>query len=136
MKFLGIETLLVRNAAGGTNKDWKVGDLMIIKDHISQFTLNPLVGKNDETFGPRFPNMSEPYKKNLIDKAKNIAAAQNIFLFWVTSISSFFNFGGVATLILNTFIQHSLTQLLYYSFTAYLCAKFIGTAFFEFLAFS
>ncbi len=80
MKFLGIETLLVSNAAGGTNKDWKVGDLMIIKDHISQFTLNPLVGKNDETFGPRFPDMSEPYKKNLIDKAKLIAADKNIIL--------------------------------------------------------
>lgn len=80
MKFLGIETLLVSNAAGGTNKHWKVGDLMIIKDHISQFTPNPLVGKNDETFGPRFPDMSEPYKKNLIDKAKAIAAAKNIEL--------------------------------------------------------
>jgi purine-nucleoside phosphorylase len=80
MKFLGIETLLVSNAAGGTNKDWKVGDLMIIKDHISQFTLNPLVGKNDETFGPRFPDMSEPYKKYLIDKAKAIAADKNIIL--------------------------------------------------------
>jgi purine-nucleoside phosphorylase len=80
MKFLGIETLLVSNAAGGTNKDWKVGDLMIIKDHISQFTPNPLVGKNLAEFGPRFPDMSEPYKKNLIDKAKAIAATKNIFL--------------------------------------------------------
>jgi len=80
MKFLGIETLLVSNAAGGTNKHWKVGDLMIIKDHISQFTPNPLVGKNLTELGPRFPDMSEPYKKVLIDKAKQIAATKNIFL--------------------------------------------------------
>lgn len=78
MKFLGIKTLLVSNAAGGTNKDWKVGDLMIITDHISQFTLNPLVGKNEKELGPRFPDMSEPYKKELIAKAKAIAAAENI----------------------------------------------------------
>jgi purine-nucleoside phosphorylase len=80
MKFLGIETLLVSNAAGGTNKDWKVGDLMIIKDHISQFTPNPLVGKNLPEFGPRFPDMSEPYKNDLINKAKAIAASKDIFL--------------------------------------------------------
>ena len=80
MKFLGIETLLVSNAAGGTNKDWRVGDLMIIKDHVSFFTPNPLVGKNIEAFGPRFPDMSEPYKKYLIDKAKVIAAAKKIEL--------------------------------------------------------
>ena len=80
MKFLGIETLLVSNAAGGTNEHWKVGDLMIIKDHISQFTPNPLVGKNLTELGPRFPDMSEPYKKVLIDKAKQIAATKNIFL--------------------------------------------------------
>lgn len=80
MKFLGIETLLVSNAAGGTNKHWKVGDLMIIKDHISQFTPNPLVGKNLTEFGPRFPDMSEPYNRVLINKAKQIAATKNIFL--------------------------------------------------------
>jgi purine-nucleoside phosphorylase len=80
MKFLGIETLLVSNAAGGTNKDWKVGDLMIIKDHISQFTPNPLVGKNIDDLGPRFPDMSEPYRKYLIDKAKTIAKEAGIFL--------------------------------------------------------
>ncbi len=80
LKFLGIETLLISNAAGGTNNTFKVGDLMIIKDHISMLTHNPLLGKNDEKFGPRFPDMSEPYKKILIDKAKNIAAAKNIDL--------------------------------------------------------
>lgn len=80
MKFLGIETLLVSNAAGGTNPGFKVGDLMIIKDHISFFTPNPLIGKNDTAFGPRFPDMSEPYKKYLIEKAKQLAAQKNIDL--------------------------------------------------------
>ncbi len=74
MKQLGIETLLVSNAAGGTGKDFKVGDLMIITDHISFFTLNPLIGKNEDAFGPRFPDMSEPYNKELIKKAEAIAA--------------------------------------------------------------
>jgi purine-nucleoside phosphorylase len=80
MKYLGIETLLISNAAGGTHKEWKVGDLMIIKDHISFYTPNPLVGKNINEFGPRFPDMSEPYKKYLIDKAKAIAAEKGINL--------------------------------------------------------
>ena len=80
LKFLGIETLLLSNAAGGTNTTFQVGDLMIIKDHISMLTLNPLLGKNDENFGTRFPDMSEPYKKFLINKAKEIAAENNIEL--------------------------------------------------------
>ena len=80
LKFLGIETLLISNAAGGTNTDFQVGDLMIIKDHISMLTVNPLLGENDETFGPRFPDMSEPYKKYLIEKAKAIASGNNIEL--------------------------------------------------------
>jgi purine-nucleoside phosphorylase len=70
MKLLGIETLLLSNAAGGVNPSYKVGDIMIIKDHISLFTPNPLIGKNIAEFGPRFPDMSEPYKKHLIEKAK------------------------------------------------------------------
>jgi purine-nucleoside phosphorylase len=78
LKFLGIETLLLSNAAGGTNATFQVGDLMVIKDHISMLTLNPLLGKNDENFGPRFPDMSEPYKKYLIKKAVDIAAENNI----------------------------------------------------------
>ncbi len=80
MKFLGIKTLLVSNAAGCTNKNWKVGDLMIINDHISQFTPNPLIGKNYKELGPRFPDMSEPYSIDLINKAKAIAAEKNILL--------------------------------------------------------
>ncbi len=73
MKYLGIETLLVSNAAGGTHQDFQVGDLMIITDHISLFAPNPLLGKNIDEFGPRFPDMSEPYSKALIKKAADIA---------------------------------------------------------------
>lgn len=77
MKLLGIETLLLSNASGTVNPDHKVGDIMIIRDHISLFVPNPLVGKNIDEFGPRFPDMSEPYKKELIQKAKEIAARLN-----------------------------------------------------------
>ena len=78
MKFLGIQTLLLSNAAGGVNTAFKVGDLMIITDHISQLTPNPLIGKNHKELGPRFPDMSEPYNKELIKKMKAIAAEKNI----------------------------------------------------------
>ncbi|MCO6496329.1 MAG: purine-nucleoside phosphorylase [Chitinophagaceae bacterium] len=78
MKFLGIKTLFVSNAAGGTNASFKVGDLMIINDHISLMAPNPLIGRNEDDLGPRFPDMSEPYKKDLIAKAKKIADANNI----------------------------------------------------------
>ena len=75
MRMLGIEQLLLSNAAGGTNPDFKVGDLMIITDHISQFHINPLIGKNIEELGTRFPDMSEAYSKALVAKAKTIAGA-------------------------------------------------------------
>ena len=78
MKYLGIKTLFLSNAAGGTNPSFNVGDLMIIKDHISFFTPNPLVGKNVDELGPRFPDMSEPYSLSLIQKAKKIAAEAQI----------------------------------------------------------
>ena len=78
LKFLGIQTLLISNAAGGINASFKVGDLMIIKDHISMLTLNPLLGKNEDTFGVRFPDMSEPYKNYLIEKARKIAYENKI----------------------------------------------------------
>lgn len=80
MKWLGIKTILISNAAGGVNPTFKVGDLMIINDHISFAAQNPLLGKNDEELGPRFPDMSEPYKKELIQTAKNIASGLNINL--------------------------------------------------------
>jgi purine-nucleoside phosphorylase len=73
LKMLGIKTLLISNAAGGVGPQLKVGDLMIITDHISMAAKNPLLGKNDDRLGPRFPDMSEPYKKELINKVKEIA---------------------------------------------------------------
>ncbi|MES1218294.1 MAG: purine-nucleoside phosphorylase [Bacteroidota bacterium] len=77
MKLLGAETLLLSNAAGGVNPSFKVGDIMIITDHIGIDIHNPLIGKNISEFGPRFPDMSEPYKKHLIQKAKDIAVKNN-----------------------------------------------------------
>jgi len=77
MKLLGVQTLLLSNAAGTINPAHKVGDIMIITDHISLFTPNPLIGKNFEELGPRFPDMSEPYKKHLAEKAKAIAVLHN-----------------------------------------------------------
>ncbi len=78
MKFLGIKTLVVSNASGGLNPTFKVGDLMIINDHINLFPEHPLRGKNDATLGVRFPDMSETYCKNLIKQALEIAASNNI----------------------------------------------------------
>jgi len=78
LKLLGVENLLLSNAAGGVNKAYQVGDLMIIKDHISFFTMNPLLGKNETSLGTRFPDMSEPYANAFIEKAKQIAAANQI----------------------------------------------------------
>lgn len=78
MKFLGVKTILLSNAAGGVAPNLKVGNLMILKDHVSFFTPNPLIGKNEKDLGPRFPDMSEPYKKEYIQLAKKIAADNNI----------------------------------------------------------
>ncbi|MEI7965237.1 MAG: purine-nucleoside phosphorylase [Chitinophagaceae bacterium] len=78
MKFLGIQTLLLSNAAGGVEPSLKVGDLMIINDHISQLVPNPLIGKNEKELGTRFPDMSEPYKKGLISLMKKIAVENGI----------------------------------------------------------
>jgi purine-nucleoside phosphorylase len=78
MKSLGVETILISNAAGGVNTTFAVGDLMIIKDHISFFATNPLLGKNEDDLGPRFPDMSEPYSQFLITKAAAIAEAMEI----------------------------------------------------------
>lgn len=79
MKVLGISFLFVSNAAGGVNFDFKVGDLMIIRDHINLLP-NPLVGKNMEDFGPRFPDMTRPYEPSLIAKAEAIGAELGIGL--------------------------------------------------------
>lgn len=80
MKSLGVKAMLISNAAGGTNKDFKVGDLMIINDHISFFTPNPLVGKNIDELGPRFPDMNEPYCKRLMHIAKEIGVEEGLNL--------------------------------------------------------
>ena len=77
MKMLGVEYLFVSNAAGGTNPDFQVGDLMIIKDHISLHP-NPLIGPNFEEMGPRFPDMTCAYDLELIAKAEKIAAEMGI----------------------------------------------------------
>ncbi len=80
MKLLGIEKLFVSNASGGLNPDFSVGEIMVIEDHISLFPINPLIGKNVDEFGPRFPDMSEPYDKNLIALAKEVAQDHQIKL--------------------------------------------------------
>lgn len=77
MRELGIETLFVSNACGGTNPGFEIGDLMIITDHINLFPEHPLRGKNID-YGPRFPDMSEAYSKALIAKAETIAAELGI----------------------------------------------------------
>jgi len=79
MRELGIKTLFVSNAAGGTNPKFEIGDLMIITDHINFFPEHPLRGKNI-SYGPRFPDMSEAYDKTLIRRAKEIAAEKDITL--------------------------------------------------------
>ena len=79
MKVLGIQYLFVSNAAGGVNFDFKVGDLMVITDHISHLP-NPLIGPNMEEFGPRFPDMTRPYDRELRKMAFEIAAGQGYSL--------------------------------------------------------
>ncbi|MDR0430708.1 MAG: purine nucleoside phosphorylase I, inosine and guanosine-specific [Tannerellaceae bacterium] len=77
MKLLGIKNLLVSNAAGGINTTFKVGDLMIICDHINMAP-NPLIGPNDEMFGTRFPDMTRTYDRDFIHLIEEIASEENI----------------------------------------------------------
>ncbi len=77
LKYLGIKCLFLSNAAGGVNPDFKIGDIMIITDHINLLP-NPLIGQNDDRIGPRFPDMGEAYDKYLIKKALLIAENNNI----------------------------------------------------------
>lgn len=78
MKKLGVKTLIITNAAGAVTPKFTPGDLMLITDHINFMGTNPLIGKNDETLGTRFPDMSEVYSKELIQKAEAIAQKLNI----------------------------------------------------------
>ncbi len=78
MKYLNIKYLFVSNASGGLNPSYKVGDVMIIQDHINLFPEHPLRGTNISELGPRFPDMSEPYSKKLIHKAQIIAGENNL----------------------------------------------------------
>ena len=76
MKFLGIKYLILSNASGGLNPGFKVGDMMFLEDHLNMMNLaneNPLKGKHEEEFGPRFPDMNQPYHPVLLRKAEEIA---------------------------------------------------------------
>lgn len=79
MKLIGIENLLVSNAAGGINSTFKVGDLMIIRDHINMLP-NPLIGPNNELFGTRFPDMTRAYDRDFIRYVEEIAVSRGIIL--------------------------------------------------------
>jgi purine-nucleoside phosphorylase len=78
MKYLGVKTVLLSNAAGAMNSKFSIGDIMLIEDHVSLFVPNPLIGKNEEALGPRFPDMSEAYSKSLLTKAEIIAQELSI----------------------------------------------------------
>lgn len=79
-KALGVDTLFVSNAAGGMNKEFKVGDVMIITDHINLFPENPLRGRNYDELGPRFPAMTEAYDKKLVALADQIGTEKGLRL--------------------------------------------------------
>lgn len=78
MKYLGIKCLFLSNASGGVNPDFEIGDLMLINDHINLFPTNPLIGINFNELGPRFPDMSDAYEPELVNKAKAVASRLGI----------------------------------------------------------
>ena len=78
MKLLGVERLITSNATGGMNEHYQIGDIMIVNDHINLMGDNPLIGKNDDKFGTRFPDMSKVYDKEMIDYAKKEALYDGI----------------------------------------------------------
>ncbi len=78
MAYLGVETLIVTNAAGGLDPSYKAGDIMLIEDQISMMPQNPLIGKNHDFLGPRFPDMSNAYDRDLRQKVRSIAQDLNI----------------------------------------------------------
>ena len=77
-KLLGVETVVLTNAAGGINRSFAPGDLMLITDTINMMGTNPLIGPNDERFGPRFPDMTEMFSRDLLDLARRVVARQGI----------------------------------------------------------
>ncbi|HZZ29880.1 MAG TPA: purine-nucleoside phosphorylase [Pirellulales bacterium] len=77
MKFLGADLLIVSNACGGMNPAYRIGDVMVIDDHINLMGGNPLIGINDDRLGPRFPDMSRAYTPELIDRALEVARREN-----------------------------------------------------------
>ncbi|MEX1010867.1 MAG: purine-nucleoside phosphorylase [Balneolaceae bacterium] len=78
LRMNGVHTLLLGNAAGGLNPDFRRGDIMLIHDHINLQGSNPLTGPNDETLGPRFPDMSNPYTERLLEIAESVALEKQI----------------------------------------------------------
>ena len=78
MKELGVEALIVSNACGGLNPNFESGDLMLIRDHINLLGFNPLIGPNEEEWGPRFPDMSEPYNLKFLSLAREVALEERI----------------------------------------------------------
>ena len=78
LKYLGVTKLIVSNASGGVNPNYEVGSIVILKDHINMMPEHPLRGANDERFGPRFVNMSEPFSLKMISKVKELAQNLNI----------------------------------------------------------
>ena len=80
MKALGCEVLIVSNACGGMNPQYAKGDLMLIEDHINLMGDNPLIGPNDDRLGPRFPDMSRPYDRRLLESVRRVALEERIVL--------------------------------------------------------
>jgi len=78
MRQFGVDTLIVSNACGGMNPRYRRGDLMLMDDHINLIGDNPLIGPNDDTLGPRFPDMSEPYSRELLEIAEGVALREGI----------------------------------------------------------